>query len=187
VLALPLCSWAEPKPELSSPGIWPEYQYDWYYNPSFHPSWLSAEQARTALLEAAKQWEACGIKLRYQGETRQAVGKMDGRNVVGWNLTLPKQLRGVTLGQARLGQLVERDIAFRPDRLEFQRHPRLLQKVMTHEFGHAIGLTHSAQCDDVMTLAADCPGQDPETLPLTLTPHDLERCTLLYPDKKASQ
>ena len=93
---------------------------------------------------------------------------------------MPSQLRGITLGKARLGLLLERDVAIRPDRLEFQRYPRLLQKVITHEFGHAIGLTHSSRCDDVMTLAADCPSIDPEKLPLTLTEHDLERCKQLY-------
>ena len=72
-------------------------------------------------------------------------------------------------------------MAIRPDREEFRRSPRLLQKVITHELGHAIGLTHSARCDDVMTLAADCPKSDPETLPLSPTANDLARCRALYP------
>lgn len=94
---------------------------------------------------------------------------------------MPRQLRGLTMGQAKDGRLLERDVLIRPDRREFERHPRLLQKVITHEFGHAIGLTHSSRCDDVMTLAADCPKAAPDTLPLALTTHDLARCQALYP------
>lgn len=166
--------------EMSSPGIWSDHVYNWHYNPSHFPTWLTDEAARTLVIEASKQWEICGIKMVYQGETVRPAGAMDLTNVIGWSVTMPKQLRGITLGYAKQGRILERDIAFRPDRLEFKRHPRLLQKVITHEFGHAIGLTHSSHCDDLMTLAADCPGLDPEKLPLTLTVHDLERCKMLY-------
>ena len=69
-------------------------------------------------------------------------------------------------------------------RPEFEHYPRLLQKVITHEFGHAIGLTHSSRCDDVMTLAADCPKADPDTLPIKLTARDLARCQAIYPQTK---
>lgn len=130
---------------------------------------------------AAEPWAACGVQLRYGGETDRPPGNMDGKNVVGWSLDMPRELRGLTLGQAKDGRLLERDVLIRPDRKEFERHPRLLQKVITHEFGHAIGLTHSSRCNDVMTLAADCPKADPDTLPLELTAHDLARCQALYP------
>jgi hypothetical protein len=108
------------------------------------------------------------------------VGRMDGDNVIGWSDQLPRNVRGVTLGRAQAGRLIERDIAFSAEREEFRAHPELLKKVLVHEFGHAIGLTHSARCDDVMTLAADCAKADPSTLPLAPTPHDIERCRALY-------
>jgi hypothetical protein len=105
---------------------------------------------------------------------------MDGENIVGWGHQLPRNMRGVTLGRAQAGRLIERDIVFSAEREEFHAHPELLKKVLVHEFGHAIGLTHSARCDDVMTLAADCARADPSTLPLTPTPHDIERCRAIY-------
>ena len=166
--------------EKVSPGIWMDHSFHWVYNSQNHPVWLSNESARNLVIEAAKKWEVCGIKMDYQGETLLPIGKMDRTNVIGWSLTMPMRLRGITVGQASNGQLLERDVAYRPDREEFQRYPRLLQKVIAHEFGHAIGLTHSSHCDDVMTLAADCPSLDPETLPLSLTQHDLQRCLRLY-------
>jgi|GEM_PF-2949232 len=131
--------------------------------------------------EAAKRWEACGVRMVYEGDMDRAPGVMDGRNVIGWNRDMPSQLRGITQGRARIGTFIERDIALRPDRKEFEPFPRLLRKVIAHEFGDAIGLTHSTRCDDVMTLAGDCPRRNPDTLPLAPTANDLARCHVLYP------
>lgn len=167
--------------EKPSPGAWPDRVYAWRYNPQHAPVWLDAAAAKTMVLEAAKRWEACGVDMRFLGDTGRAPGAMDGDNVVGWRLDISPRLRGLTLGRARAGRLLERDVAIRPDREEFRRSSQLLQKVITHELGHAIGLTHSLRCDDVMTLAADCPKADPETLPLSPTANDLARCRALYP------
>ncbi|MFZ2628080.1 MAG: matrixin family metalloprotease [Rugosibacter sp.] len=174
---------AEPatRMEKPSPGAWPGRVYAWRYNPLHAPAWLDAAAAKAMVLEAAKRWEACGVDMRLLGDTDRAPGAMDGGNVVGWSLAIPPRLRGLTLGRARASRLLERDVAIRPDREEFRRSPQLLQKVITHELGHAIGLTHSLRCDDVMTLAADCPKADPETLPLSPTANDLARCRALYP------
>jgi len=170
-----------PPPEKPSPGSWSDREFGWHYNPRNRPTWLGEDEARALVIDAAKPWVACGIRVSFLGDTEHAPGNMDRVNVVGWSLEMPSQLRAVTLGQAREGRLLERDIAIRPDRREFEQSPRLLQKVITHEFGHAIGLTHSSRCDDVMTLAADCPPTQPASLPVDLTANDLARCRALYP------
>lgn len=169
-----------PPAERPSPGVWPEREYRWYYNPQIPPPWLEAGAARELVLEAAARWEACGVRMTFLGDTDRPPGQMDRRNVVGWSVEMPAHLRAITMGQARDGRLLERDIAIRPDRKEFEQAPVLLRKVITHEFGHAIGLTHSSRCDDVMTLAADCPRVRPESLPLDPTANDMARCRAIY-------
>jgi hypothetical protein len=166
--------------ERPSPGHWKDGVFRFFYNGAHHPGWLTDDQARAWVIEAAKQWEVCGVRVEFQGDTDKLPGARDGANVVGWRTDMPPQLRGITMGRQAEGALLERDIAWSPERLEFQRFPRLLRKVLVHEFGHAIGLTHSARCDDVMTLAASCRRMAPAELPVVPTPHDVERCKALY-------
>jgi len=163
-----------------SPGRWIPAVYRWYYNPTHAPSWLSADDAKELMIRSARKWDVCGVVMAYQGELPQPPGKIDNINVVGWSLRLPRKLRGLTVGRATEGRLLERDIAIHSDRQEFRRSPRLLEKVVTHEFGHAIGLTHAADCDQVMTLAANCPPIEAENLPLMPQSNDLARCKTIY-------
>ena len=167
----------------AAPGTvaaWPGGVFRWWYNPDLHPVWLSADQAAAMVRDAATKWEACGVRMEYQGVTALRPGIMDGENVVGWTTDLPGGTRGLTQGRARGRRLVERDVAFASSRLEFRRFPRLLEKVLVHEFGHAIGMTHSPACNDVMTLAADCPRAPAASLPVVPTDNDLARCRAGY-------
>ena len=150
--------------------------FRWYYNPQGEPAWLAGE-GRKRVEEAIEAWAPCGVRFEFAGETDQSPGLRDGRNVIGWDAGLGRGQRAITKNMMnRNGKVVERDVAFNSSRAEFRRHPRLLRKVMMHEFGHVLGLTHSPDCRDVMSLGADCRGVAPDELPLAPTENDLERC-----------
>ncbi len=166
--------------ETRSPVRWPNSEFRWFYHRGDEPSWITPQEASRLFRDAAARWEACGVKMQFLGETTVAPGKMDGINVVGWSMEIQPSLRGLTVGRGKDGKILERDVSIRPDRQEFKLSRRLLEKVITHELGHAIGLTHSPRCDDVMTLAADCPKADPEKLPVEPTKNDLQRCRAIY-------
>ena len=166
--------------EQPSPGFWKNQVFPWYYNDQNVPTWLEKNKSLEFFINAAERWKICGIDLKFMGKTNSIPGKMDRINVVGWSDKIPQKIRGITVGKSEEDHLIERDILIQSSRLEFQASQRLLEKVITHEFGHAIGLTHSKRCDDVMTLAADCPKIDPELLPINPTDNDLFRCRKLY-------
>jgi hypothetical protein len=150
--------------------------FRWYYNPRGEPAWLAGE-GKKRVEEATEAWAPCGARFEFAGETSHPTGLRDGRNVIGWNAGLGPGKRAITKNMMnRDGKVVERDIAINSSRDEFRRHPRLLRKVMMHEFGHVLGLVHSPDCRDVMSLGADCRGVDPEELPLVPTENDLARC-----------
>ena len=163
---------------------WPQGVFRWRYNPANYPEWLDAGQAAALVQAAAKKWETCGVRMEYLGETALSPGTIDGENVVGWVPELPQGVRALTQGRGKSDQILERDITIAANRQEFRRFPRLLEKVIVHEFGHAIGLTHSPVCTDVMTLAADCPRTPAALLPVLPTENDLKRCRALYADPR---
>jgi len=166
--------------EQPTPGAWPNRVFRWYYSAKGVPNWLNGEVSRDLFINAANRWKICGIDVQFMGDTDLLPGKLDGTNVAGWSNQISKNLRGLTVGKSSSNILIERDILVQSERTEFLYSRRLLEKVITHEFGHAIGLTHSSRCDDVMSLAANCPKIDPEILPINPTENDLSRCKSIY-------
>jgi hypothetical protein len=52
-----------------SPLRWRQDLIGWHYNPQNKPDWLDDTAARAFIQRAAAGWGACGIELRYLGET----------------------------------------------------------------------------------------------------------------------
>jgi hypothetical protein len=176
-------SWAiEPSQELKGVQYrWPDAKFTWHYSSANEPEWLSQESGLNLFKNAATAWAACGVEISYQGALTSIVKPRDHINSLGW-ASLAKSVRGITLRQfsKNTAFIKEVDIVINVDNLDIQDNPSLLQKVITHEFGHALGLVHSEGCNDVMSSAAECGWRIANPPPTIPTSDDIAQCQVRY-------
>jgi hypothetical protein len=159
---------------------WADGVYRWYYNRALEPAWLAPGAGLYLFRAAAEIWQGCGLRIEFAGETDHVPGRMDGLNVAGWSVSLPEAQRGLTLRRRAGDALAEADLVVSAANSEMRVAHELLRKVILHEFGHALGLVHSADCADVMSFGAACRGVPYVRLPLQLAKGDLLQCAKRY-------
>jgi hypothetical protein len=154
----------------------------WFYDPAEEPNWLEPQQGLELFKKAAEAWQSCGVEIIYKGTSSSTNNILGNQiNTFGWGQLRPS-MRAVTYRITKKNSPIikEADIIVNVDNRDIQMNFTLLQKVITHEFGHALGLIHPASCDDVMSNASECGKRIANPPPLTPTENDLLQCKLRY-------
>jgi len=140
----------------SASQAWSGRQINWYYNPANQPANLVTDQVVNGLKVAAARWSGmCNITFNYQGLTAvQPVlngtsSQVDGVNVVGWGYLQGNQAAYSALTQTWWAgsSLMDADVVMN---LSQSWGTTEVEAIMTHEWGHAIGLAHSDVAESVM-------------------------------------
>lgn len=138
---------------------WLSNKLYWSYNPANQPADLSTDTVVDAIKLAASRWSGmCNISFVYLGTTTsRPYGGNDGtvvdaRNVIGWD-ALTNDLSdaaAVTYSWTRKDTMMDADIAINTN-MERPWTAQRLDGVLTHELGHAIGISHSNIVESVMS------------------------------------
>lgn len=166
----------------ASSQSWSGKQINWYYNPAGQPANLGTDQVVTALKVAAARWSGmCNIAFNYQGLTAvQPVlngtsSQVDGVNVVGWGFLQGSQAAYSALTQTWWAgsSLIDADVVMN---LSQSWSTTEVEAIMTHEWGHALGLAHSEVAASVMFASP----YHSVTYMRTLRGDDANGCAALY-------
>jgi hypothetical protein len=151
----------------------------WYYNHAGAPPLVSAERVIEAGEEAARAWAPCGVAITYLAPATAQPGAKDGMSVVGWARGLYNAIPsmdpgGLTLQRVEKGRAVEVDIILAP---QIVRTVAEIRFVLMHEFGHALGLTHTPDLGSLMSPRGTLVDADAHPHPSRA---ELQRCRDLY-------
>ncbi|MES2947529.1 MAG: M57 family metalloprotease [Pseudomonadota bacterium] len=161
---------------------WVGGQVNWYYNPLNQPSNLSTAAVVNAMQVAAARWSSmCNVTFTYMGTTSATpivdggAASVDRINVFGWGL-----LQGDQAGYGAYTQwwwvgngLVDADIIINT---AFNWTAQNVEAIMTHEVGHALGISHS----DVSTSVMFSSPYHSYSYMRTLRGDDADACAALY-------
>ena len=140
----------------ASQPFWTGGQLNWYYNPLNQPGNLTTAEVLNAMNVAAARWSGmCNIRFNYMGLTSTLpnvdgpASTVDQINVFGWDVLRNENaaFSAVTKSWWIGSGLIDADIVMnisQPWTL-----PQL-EGIMTHEMGHALGLSHSNVSASVM-------------------------------------
>ena len=139
---------------------WPSKTASWSYNPAGKPNALTGDQA--AISAAAATWSSAGVGFSFNGGGSSGAGTgacngggLDGSNTIGWAPQSGSVLAVTCTWYSNTGipkPATEFDMEIDPG-WNWTTGTSItidVQSVVLHEFGHALGLGHSADASAVM-------------------------------------
>lgn len=166
----------------ASQQFWASGQINWYYNPRNQPSNLTTAGVLNAMNVAAARWSGmCNIRFNYMGLT-STLPNLDGPstsvdqiNVFGWDVLRNENAAysAVTKSWWIGPGLIDADIVMNIS--QSWTLPQV-EGIMTHEIGHALGLSHSNVAASVMFANP----YNSVTYMATLRGDDANGCAALY-------
>ena len=168
----------------STLAYWPQPVH-WRYNHADARGQLGENREATIqqIINASATWMAvCGVQIVYDGVTSSSPGMLTGghadlANVIGWRAPASGVMAETQFWIDSDAQsddiVVDADILLNPTTVTT---PQLLASVITHEWGHVIGLGHSPAAATLMS----GPPDSGYTGFAQLTPDDVQGCRCLY-------
>jgi len=136
---------------------WENNIVEWWYNPNNQPAYLNTNEIVNVIKSAAASWEAVGsIDFVYKGITSQVLNtEVDDKLVVGWLEgnsfeTLYGNFGGYASVSWQGSHIIDGNIALNADQWLESYDMFDLQGLMTHEFGHVLGIDHSDDSSSIM-------------------------------------
>jgi hypothetical protein len=159
------------------PGVaWQDDSVSWYYNETGQPPAFDTAGAVAVLASAADKWSAvCGIKFNYMGASTAAPATDDGLNVIGWK-ELSLGFAALTFNSYTGSYLTDADVQLDPSQIV---DANTLDGVVTHEWGHVLGFSHSDVQNAVMA-GPPLTQYNDFAYQRTLQPDDVAGCVCLY-------
>ena len=166
----------------ASQQFWTGGQINWYYNPLNQPANLTIAGVLNAMNVAAARWSGmCNIRFNYMGLASNLpnvdgpASSVDQVNVFGWDVLRNENAAysAVTKSWWVGTSLIDADIVMNIS--QSWTLPQL-EGIMTHEIGHALGLSHSNISASVMFANP----YNTTTYMATLRGDDASGCAALY-------
>jgi hypothetical protein len=169
---------------------WSNNVVNWYYNSENQPASFNTNDMVSKITAAADAWASVsGLRFQYQGVTTTSPFTLnDNIVVIGWgNSKTP----GWDFGDSQVGAYVtyscnggnnkDAYMMLNTDRVAGGKPIQSWQGLITHEFGHIVGLDHSSTCESVMAGNAHGCSYKSTVYQETLRSDDIAGIQSLYP------